>query len=70
VKNTIKNVRNLQVAHIALTKLKDNNNDVTAAKLGVHELKDVVQSLGKKSPTLIEILRKITWDFRGFEGIL
>ena len=48
LKSTAKNVRNLQVAHLALTKLKDNNNDVTAAKLGVNELKAVVLSLGKK----------------------
>ena len=48
LKSTAKNVRNLQVAHDALTKLKDNNNDVTAAKLGVNELKAVVISLNKK----------------------
>jgi hypothetical protein len=48
LKSNAKNVRNLQVAHLALTKLKDNNNDVTAAKLGVNELKAVVISSGKK----------------------
>jgi hypothetical protein len=47
-KNTAKNVRNLQVAHLAITKLNENNNDVIATKLGVNELKAVVISLNKK----------------------